>query len=66
MFKLSKLIATGIFSTLLAFPLTTKAEQHPLIGVNYPPLPEKLEKISGCEINVKGLRFKCENFTYGL
>ncbi len=47
MFKLSKLIATGIFSTLLAFPLTLKAEEHPLIGVNYPPLPEEVEKIGG-------------------
>ena len=51
MFKLSKLIATGIFSTLLAFPLTTKAEEHPLVGVNYPPLPEKLDEIGGWSIN---------------
>ncbi len=50
MLKLSKLISTVMFTALLAFPLTTKAEEHPLIGVNYPPLPEQVENIGGWSI----------------
>ena len=57
-----KLIATSIFTALLAFPSTTKAEEHPLIGVNYPPLPEEVENIGGWTIEspytVKQVFFK--------
>ncbi len=47
MFKLSKLIVTSMFTVLLTFPLTTKAEDHPLIGINHPPLPEEIEGMGG-------------------
>ncbi len=52
MFKLSQLIITSIFFALLTFELTLRAEEHPLVGVNlvgvnYPPLPEKIAPISG-------------------
>ena len=47
MFKLSKLIVSVMVTAWLNCPLTVKAEEHPLIGVNYPPLPEKIEKIGG-------------------
>lgn len=47
MFKISKLIATSIFTTLLAFPLALKAEEFSLIGVNHPPLPETVEAMYG-------------------
>ena len=52
MFKLSKLIASSLFATLLAFALTVKAEEHPLIGVEYPPLPEGVEEMGGWSIEV--------------
>ena len=45
MFK--QLIATSIFTALLTFPLTTKAEKHPLIGVNLPLLTEEVEERGG-------------------
>ena len=48
MFKLSKLIVTSIVSALLAFPLTSKAEElNSLIGVKHPPLPEEFDKKAG-------------------
>ncbi len=47
MLKVSNLLVTSIFSTLLVFPLTLKAEEHPLVGVNYPPLPEEAKEIAG-------------------
>ncbi len=45
MFK--QLIATSIFTALLTFSLTTKAEKHPLIGVNLPLLTEAVEERGG-------------------
>lgn len=47
MFKISKLILTSILPAFLAFPFTTKAEEHPLVGINHPPLPEEVEEIGG-------------------
>ena len=47
MLKVSKLLVTSLFTTLLAFPSTLKAEEHSLIGINYPPLPEEVEEIGG-------------------
>lgn len=35
---LKKLIATSIVLALSTFPLKTKAEEHPLVGVQHPPL----------------------------
>lgn len=51
MLKLGKLIATSMFTALLAFPLSAKAEERPLIGANYPPLPEGVEEMGGWLIN---------------
>ena len=47
MFKVSKLLVTSLFTALLAFPSTLKAEEHSLIGINYPPFPEEVEGIGG-------------------
>lgn len=47
MIKLLNLIAASIFSTLLLFPSTTKAEDYPLIGISYPPLPEGVNDRGG-------------------
>lgn len=51
MIKLSNLIVASIFTTLLAFPFTTKAEEHPLFGVSYPPLPEEVNERGGWMID---------------
>ena len=51
MFKLSKLIATGMVTAFLAWTLTAKAEEHPLIGVSYPPFPEGVEEMGGWSID---------------
>ena len=51
MIKLSNLIIASIFTTLLAFPFTTKAEEHPLVGISYPPLPEEVKKRRGWTID---------------
>ena len=47
MIKGSRLALASIYTALLAFPLKAMAEGHPLIGVNYPPLPEEVEEIGG-------------------
>ncbi len=46
MIKRSRLALASVCTALLAFPLRTKAEGHPLVGINYPPLPEGVESIS--------------------
>ena len=50
MFKLSRLIATSLFAALLTWTLNAKAEEHPLIGLQHPPLPEEVEDIVGWTI----------------
>lgn len=47
MFRLSKLVVSSLLTTLLTFPLTAKAQEHPLIGVDHPPLPEGVDEIGG-------------------
>ncbi len=50
MLKLSKLIAASLFTTLLTGTLTTKAEEHPLIGINHPPFSQEIEEFVGWTI----------------
>ena len=50
MIKRSNLIAASVFASLLVFPVTTKAEEHPLVGVSYPPLPEEVKERAGWSI----------------
>ncbi len=51
MIKLSNLIVTSILSTFIAFPFTAKAEEHPLVGISYPPLPEEVSERRGWTID---------------
>ena len=46
MLKRAKLVLTSMLAGFLAFPLATKAEEHPLVGIDYPPLPEEVEEIN--------------------
>ena len=66
MFKGSRLLATGLFTALLSFSSSLKAQQHPLVGVNYPPLPEKVDEKGGWvtqdpyvvdQVSINGLEF---------
>ena len=47
MFKFPRMITTSIFTTLLLFPSIIKAEEHPLVGISYPPLPEEVNDKGG-------------------
>ena len=47
MFRGSNLVTTSIFLALLSFPFVTKAEEHPLLGVEHPPLPGVTEDRGG-------------------
>ena len=53
MFKLSKLlIAFSMFSALLTFPLTSKAEElNDLIGIKHPPMPTEIMETGGWSVH---------------
>lgn len=47
MIKISNLIAASVFASLFLFPVTVKAKEHSLVGVQFPPLSEEFEGKGG-------------------